>query len=70
MKYVITPYEPAIGAPRSTAIRVEDALLARIRLERQTGLEYRIIMYEGIGGGYVSNRGDILDQSTDDRLNI
>lgn len=50
MKYIITPYEPSIGAPRATAIRVEEALLARIRLERQTGLEYRIIADEGIGG--------------------
>lgn len=50
MKYIISPYEPAIGAPTATETRVEAALLTRTRLERQTGLEYRIIMDEGIGG--------------------
>jgi len=50
MKYIISPYEPAIGAPTALETRVEAALLTRIRLERQTGLEYRIIMDEGIGG--------------------
>lgn len=53
MKYIISPYEPAIGAPSATETRVEAALLTRIRLERQTGLEYRIIMDEGIGGSHV-----------------